>query len=163
MRKLVGLILLMIAFSYALYGQTNADTISISGGTAWEKMKYYQHGELISAKQVRTVIEGNEIAYAQFKKGQNNVVLGNVLAFTGGFLVGFQLGSAMAGGEANAGLLLAGGALIGVGIPINTNGMKQIKQSVDTYNNSITGTTSRNPVRLNFGLSANGVGLVLNF
>jgi hypothetical protein len=63
-----------------------------------------------SPKQVLELMRDNPLAYEEFKKAKTNYGVAGALGAIGGFMVGFPLGTAIAGGEPEWGLAAGGAA-----------------------------------------------------
>lgn len=83
-----------------------AQSDSITSTKIFGGYKFEQKGEVLRPKVLQDIMEGDQEAYAMMTKAKSNLDVGNVFSFTGGFLVGWSLGSVIGGGEIN--YLLAG-------------------------------------------------------
>lgn len=155
-------ITLTVTFIIATLTFCNAQKIDIE--KVFGGYKYTQNDELMSLGDIASIIESNTDAFALMKKGRTNRSLAAVLGFTGGGLIGWQLGSELGGGKANWTLAGVGAGLIIVGIPISSGANKKIKQAVDLYNSSLNATSYNafNP-EYNIIANGNGLGLSINF
>ncbi len=103
-------------------------------------------------------------AYELVKKARTNNTLATVLGGAGGAFVGFPLGQAMGGGDANWTLAGIGLGLVAVSIPLSSGTNKNLQQAVELYNASLSAPSSYhfNP---KFELTAveNIIGIVMIF
>lgn len=126
--------------------------------------KYTQNDELKSIGDLANIMKSNSDAFELMKKGRTNRSLSAVLGFAGGGLIGWPIGTALAGGDANWTMAGIGAGLIVIGIPISSSANKKINQAVELYNASLNGT-SQNHFKPEFKIIANtnGLGLSMNF
>jgi len=123
--------------------------------------KFYQGDERLNFNQLPQIMEGDQGAYYLIKKARNNSTIASIISGTGGFLIGWQLGTALFSGEPNWGLVAIGGGLIVISIPIYSKSYKQSLEAVDMYNSGLS-TSIRKPVMM-VGMTKNGIGVRLNF
>jgi len=97
-------------------------------------LKFSQNGKYLKPKEILALMESNPEAFNAFKKAKSNLDMASVLGFAGGFMVGWPLGAAVAGGEPQWGLAAAGGALVVLSIPFSTGFKKHATKAVDIYN-----------------------------
>jgi len=85
-----------------------------------------------------------------------------VLQLPGGFLIGYPIGTAIAGGNANWTLAAVGAGLLVVAIPLISGYNKHAINAVNIYNRGLR--SSINPASsLNLRFTANGAGLRISF
>lgn len=144
---------------FCSYGQHASDTIEIkkSLGTVFR-----QNGKNLNTRQLLNITQSNTEAYKEMKIAKSNYDIGTAFGFAGGFLVGWPLGTAIAGGEPNWTLAGIGAGLIAVSIPFTAAYTKRAKNAVHLYNNGIK-STGMNNVDLKIGLTYNGIGIKLTF
>ena len=151
------LIITLLITSFA--NAQKIDTEKVFGG-----YKYTYNDELMSIGDLATIIEANTDAFKLIKKGRANRSLSGALGFVGGGLIGWPLGTSIAGGETNWAMAGIGAGLIIVAIPISSNSNKKINQAVELYNASLN-ATSNTYFKPEFKIIANGsgFGLTMNF
>ncbi len=113
-------------------------------------------------KDLVAITQNNSAAYAEIKKARTSNTIGSVIGGIGGFLVGYTLGTAIAGKNPNWAVAGVGAGLIGVSVPFAISTGKRVKNGVHIYNSSLRSTSSRN-IQLRGYLAAGGVGLRINF
>ena len=155
-------ITLTLTFAITILTFCNAQKIDIEkviGG-----YKYTQNDELMSIGDLASIIESNTKAFELIKKGRTNRSFAAILGFAGGGLIGWPIGTAVGGGDANWTLAGIGAGLVIIGIPISSSANKKINQAVELYNASLN-STSYNKLKPEFKIIANGsgVGLSMNF
>ncbi len=155
---IVTVLTLCMTFSY---GQTASDSIlmkKVFGG-----YQFIQGEQKLTIKKLGEALQSNQLAYEQFKSAKSNYTLATVIGTAGGFMVGWPLGTAIAGGEPNWTLAGIGAGLIVVSIPISSGFNKKAKQAVDLYNVGLYGTSFWERTESRFTVTSNGIGLTLNF
>ncbi|MFZ1808923.1 MAG: hypothetical protein WAU36_16955 [Cyclobacteriaceae bacterium] len=113
----------------------------------------------ISPKMVLEAMKDNQLAHLEFKKAKTNLDAASVLGFTGGLLIGFPIGTAIAGGEPEWGLAAGGVGLILASIPFNNAFKQHALTALDNYNADF----SARRVKVNFYLAGAGGRLVIKF
>ncbi len=114
--------------------------------------------------QLISSMQNNAQAYKEIQQAKSTYVLATVVGATGGYLIGWPLGTALAGGEPNWVLAGVGAGLTLVSIPINKKFMRQARQAVTTYNSSVgKATTSIRKPEFKFTLTGAGIGMAYKF
>jgi hypothetical protein len=80
----------------------------------------------------------------------------------GGYLIGYPLGQAIAGGDANWGMAGVGAGVALIALPFHSAFKKNANLSIDLYNKADYKALNEN-VQLKIGLLENGVGLKVSF
>lgn len=78
-------------------------------------------------------------------------------------MVGWPLGSALAGAKPEWIMAGIGAGLIAVSIPITRKYNKQAKSAVDEYNGGLETSSIFNKTEVKMALTGNGIGLALRF
>lgn len=99
-----------------------------------ERMKFYDGNNLLKPKEVLHRMKIDPEAFQEFKKAKSNYDAAQVIGFAGGFMVGWPLGTALAGGDPQWGLAGGGVALILATIPMNIAFKKHAKKALAIYN-----------------------------
>ena len=160
-RIVVILTLLTVSLSFA-FGQTETDSISVK--KVFGGYQFYQGENRLNVKQLVNTMKPNEDAYTQIKSAQSSYTMASIVSFAGGFMIGWQLGAAVGGGDPNWAMAGIGAGLIVVTIPISQKFNKQAKQAVETYNQGLQQTSSFwDKSELRFSMTGNGLGLTLRF
>ncbi|MEM8927860.1 MAG: hypothetical protein AAGC45_06635 [Bacteroidota bacterium] len=123
-----------------------------------------QQGRRMKMGDLVNAMEGNREALNLIKGARIDRNFSSVMGFAGGGLMGWSLGTAIGGGDANWTLAGVGAGLIGLSIPFSSNAKKNTKRAVQTYNASL-GTTSfiEHKPQLKFIANGNGIGMSLGF
>ena len=156
MKKII-LLLMIAVISTASYSQ-KIDTEKTSGG-----YKFTQNGNKLSFSQLVDAMKNDQEAYALAKSAKSNYIASQVVGGVGGFVVGWNLGTAIGGGKPNWTIAGMGAALIIVSIPITSNSIKKMKKAVDHYNSNITSTAYHFRPTYRIVSNGNGIGLSMSF
>ncbi|WP_350292611.1 hypothetical protein [uncultured Croceitalea sp.] len=157
--KKTTLTVLIAMFTMVFCSAQLIEMQKVSGG-----YKYSQNGNQLKMRDMVNIMEPNQQAFNFIKKAQSNQSLASVIGFIGGGLVGWPIGTAIGGGDANWALAGVGAALIGVSIPISSSANKKAKQAVEVYNLSLGATAFMgHKTQLRFIANGNGIGLSLGF
>lgn len=155
MKKMI----LTLTFAFA------AMTLCVSQQIEMEKVfggyKFTQNGKKLTMGNLVKTMESNQQAFELIKKAQSNNTLASIIGFAGGGLIGWPIGTAVGGGDANWTLAGIGAGLIVVGIPIASSANKKAKQAVELYNSSLY-STAYYEFKPEFEIMANGNGIGLS-
>lgn len=159
--KKINIILIVIISSFNLaMGQTN-DSITMKkvvGG-----YQFFQGEERLTVNKLVKAMKTNNEAYSLVKSAQSNNTIASVIGGVGGFMLGWNLGTALGGGEPNWAVAGVGAGLIVVSIPISHSFNKKVKKAVETYNRGFQTSSFWDDNKLNLSLKSNGIGLCLSF
>jgi hypothetical protein len=161
MRKMVLILcLLTTSISFTLAQHVNDAIVMkrVFGG-----YQFYQGTNRLNMNQLVNAMKPNEQAYLQIKSAKSTYTLAAIVGATGGFLVGWPLGTALGGGEPNWVMAGIGVGLIGVSIPITQNFNKKAKQAVDTFNSGLQANSFWDDTEIKLAMTGNGIGLVFRF
>lgn len=122
--------------------------------------KYSQNGNFMTMRDLVKTMASNQQAFQLIKKAQSSNTLASIIGSLGGGLVGFPIGTAIGGGDANWTLAGIGAGLVAISIPISSKANKNAKSAVELYNTSLN-STSYNEFKPKFKISANGTGIGL--
>ena len=114
--------------------QNKADSIQIARGSG---EFYKQHGKILTLKELWDVIEKDSSTHDELKKAKTNYYTAMIFGYSGGFCVGFSLGSLLAGGQVNIPLLVVGGVCITVCIPTNSSFIDHTRRAAEIYNRDL--------------------------
>jgi hypothetical protein len=152
--KKIAVLSLLLFSGFSLYAQnrTEIKMYKTFGGARFEMDTL-----VLSAKQVLEVLKVEPLAYEKFKKAKANYNAAGVVGFAGGVLVGFPLGTAIAGGEPEWGMAIAGGVLILGSLSLNNVFKSHAFEAIELYN----GKTAR--IKPEFQFYGTGARLVMRF
>ncbi len=144
--------------SLKIYAQSNEYSIQVKKeaiGTS-----FLQDEKKLSPRELLEITRYNPSAYESMKKAKSNNDASTVIGAIGGFLVGWPLGTALAGGDPNWTLAGIGAGFIGISIPFGALYTKHAKNAVDLHNQEVR-QISNNNFGLGIGITGNGFGLRL--
>lgn len=158
MRKII----LTLIFTLGIIAFSNAQKIEME--KVFGGYKYTQNGSRMTMNDLVKTMETNEQAFYLIKKAQSSNTIASIIGFVGGGLIGWPIGAAVAGRDANWTLAGIGAGLVVIGIPISLNANKKTKQAVKLYNESLNSTSSYEfKPEFKFIANGNGVGLSMKF
>jgi len=160
-RLLITICLVVLHFSS--FAQTTGEMTMKS--SFWSGTTLEQNGQTYKVREALDVMKGNQEAYDLMKSAKSSYDMANVFAFAGGALIGWPLGSAIAGGDPNWALAGIGAGLIVISIPIANTFKKKADTALEAYNSSLDKNVSANQYqpKLEFASGKNGLGLRLTF
>ena len=161
MKKITVIMTLLFLSLTLMFGQNTNDTITMT--KVFGGYQFYEGTKRLNVNQLVNTMKPNEQAYNQMKSAQSTYILTQIIGGAGGFLVGWPIGTAIAGGEPNWTMAGIGAGLIVVSIPISQKFNKQAKQAVNTYNDGLLTSSFWDKRELNLSMTGNGVGLTLRF
>lgn len=146
---------ILLAFS-----QSVTDTIEIK--KSFLGPVFRQGGENLKMKDLLAITQSNPEAYRYMKKARNKNTVGSIFGGVGGFLVGYTVGTAIAGKDAKWAVAGVGAGLIGAGVLFSVDAGKNAKKAASTYNQALQNSGS-GTMRVEAILAANGIGIRLKF
>lgn len=146
--------------SYSVFGQTKSDTITVK--SSFGVCKIYQSGRQITLAQLATAVQSNDLAYKQVKKAQSTNVFSTIIGGAGAIMIGYPLGTSVAGGKANWTMFGIGVGLTIISFPIINKCIKQVHSSVDIYYDGLK-KKSQPTTEFKLGLSGNGMTIAMSF
>lgn len=120
----------------------------------------YQNGYKIPPYQVQEIMSADKEALKRYNGGRTLYLVGRTIAYPCAFLLGWDLGTRIAGGEGNGALLGVGVGGLAVGFILSNLGDNKMKTSVQLYNSKINKETS---YQIDFGFTQSGVGFCMKF
>jgi hypothetical protein len=124
--------------------------------------KYYHNGIPLKNHELAGLLSLNKLAHEEYKKAQGSNAAATIFSLAGGFLVGWPVGTAIAGGEPNWWLAVGGAGLILLSIPMTIDAKEKVYNAVEIYNEGLA-QTSEVKTKLMLGFSQNGIGIRLVF
>ncbi|SHJ67509.1 hypothetical protein SAMN04487911_13020 [Arenibacter nanhaiticus] len=154
--------ILTLIFALVTITFCNAQKIEIE--KVFGGYKYSQNENQMTMKDLVKTMTSNQQAFDLIKKAQSNNTLASIIGFAGGGLIGWPIGTAIGGGDANWTLAGIGAGLVAIGIPISSSANKKAKQAVELYNSSLN-STSFYEFKPEFKVisDGNGLGISMNF
>lgn len=158
--KTISLATTLLIFCCSIcFSQTTKDGITIKAG--FGGIKFYQGEQKLSMQDVKSMMQSNQQAYQQIKSAQSATTIAAIIGGIGGALVGWPIGTAISGKDANWTLAGIGAGLIAVSIPIGLKGIKNAKRAVATYNDGLGSSSFWNRNELRLSMAGNKIGLTL--
>ncbi len=146
---------IILLFAISSFAQSESITITkVFGG-----YKYSQANKPLTVKQLGSVLQANPEASKLFQQAKPNGTAATIFGVAGGFLVGWPIGTAIAGGNPSWELAGIGAGLIVVSIPFNNAFNKKTKEAVSIYNQG----NKTSSVKFNFNLSVQQAGITIKF
>lgn len=158
MKKLIASGVFLLA-TFLIYGQNISDTIQVKRAMG---IVFMQQGQILTPRQLLEVTSSNAEAYSVMKMAKRNYNASSALGFAGGFLIGWPLGAAVAGGEPNWTMAAVGACLVVISIPFSTSYSKYAKQAVILYNDELKRSGAGSP-EASLGFTSDGIGLRIRF
>lgn len=121
--------------------------------------KFYKGDTIISVNQVLYEMAPNESVYNLMKSAKTDFVFAQILGATGGILLGWEVGTAIGGGDLNWVVAGVGAAAIAISIPVSINFRKKANSAIIKHNNLIAGANNKPTYHVGF----NGRGLRLQY
>ena len=154
---------LLLCFLSLSFAQSDVlpmnDSITLGAQNGYP-LKY--QGEVVTMKKLGELFADNPNANLEFDAAKTNQTLGMIFAYSGGFMLGWTLGTAIGGGDPNWALAGAGAACIIIAIPLATAAKKRTLQAVELYNAGLS-QVEASRLQLNIAGGKDGLGLVLRF
>lgn len=113
MKTLLKLVLPLVLFSIlpqVVFAQLPQKELSLKTGAF--TIKYYEGTDQISYNEFINKLNQNREAAKLFNQGKNLSLAGNIIGCVGAFCFGYDLGTRIAGGDGNTGLLVGGGIVM---------------------------------------------------
>ena len=158
MKKLIVAGFLLSLF-INLSGQNRPDSITVINRLG---PVFQQNGKTLTPGKLLEITKPNQEAFSEMKIAKSNYTASMIFQLPGGFLIGYPLGTAMAGGDPNWTLAAIGAGLVVISIPFISAYNKHARKAVSAYNNGLRYSTLVRP-DLRFGITYNGLGAYLRF
>lgn len=141
MKKIALLTFAALTISLISLGQetdnkTQSRTDSVEMRKVFGGYQFYHEGKQLKIKQLEELLKPNELAYRQIRSSRSSRTISAILGYAGGFMIGWPLGTAIAGGKPNWVLAGAGAGLAAISIPIGASANKKMKNAVSIYNSA---------------------------
>ena len=135
MKNLFSVLFLFFSLAPHCFSQDfkNRDTILIAG-SAMKGLRFYQHGDNLSMARLTETLKINPEAFSYLKKAKVNNAFSFLLAFAGGFIIGYELGSSIGGKSIDWGIMGGGIGAVALSIPFSIGAKHNAKKAVEIYN-----------------------------
>lgn len=126
--------------------------------------KYIQEGKPLNIHQLEEIMEPIPEAYEYIKKAKVNNTMATIVGYAGGFLIGWPVGTALAGGDPNWGLAGIGAGVLVLAIPITSSYSKNVGKAIGIHNSSLNSSAYlRRKPEFKLIASGNGLGIRMVF
>jgi len=158
--KIKLLTLLVFCICLSASGQNRLDSIQVKKrplGTV-----FMMNGMYLIPRQLTDMSRSYPDAFAEMKKARANLGAMSVFSYAGGFMIGWPIGTALAGGKANWTLAGVGAAFVLLSIPFANGYTNHAKNAVRIINNR-RGYSMLAPPQYRFSFTGSGIGLQVRF
>jgi len=124
--------------------------------------KYYHKGIILSNIELSGILSLNQSAFQEFKSARSSIAMTYILGFSGGFLIGWPIGTAIAGKDPQWYMAAIGGGLILLSIPFSRDAKMKTHNAIDIYNGGLS-KASYIKKEVLLGFTTNGIGVCLIF
>ena len=157
--RFILVIMIISSYSPSSSAQSTSEEIEINS----DLMTWFSvHGQRLRPAQMKTIMRDVPDAYSEMKNAKSKYDMAQLFGYCGGFMIGYPLGTMIAGGEANIELLAAGVGVTIISLVIYGSYVKHATKAVHLYNSQLSDNTSRR-ISLDIGMCYNGPGLILTF
>ncbi|MHC2992938.1 hypothetical protein OB13_15625 [Pontibacter sp. HJ8] len=123
---------------------------------------YFISGRKLSKEELMYVLDSHPEAKQELRLGARNKMPAAILSNAGGFLVGYQIGSLIGGGEVNGTMVVIGGGLAALSLPFSVAIKKRELRAISLYNAGLV-QTAKPSYELRLGYASNGMSLKVTF
>jgi len=162
MKKLLYILIILLWPQIQTFGQETPDTIHFkSNGLNY---RCTLNGNDLTLSQLTTVIKTNPTSLHYLNAAKLSNAISSVFIYTGSFLVGYGIGYSISRHYAYLNFIYLGFGIMLFDLPIHYAIKENIHKSINIYNGSIKNKSSvSNGIKLNVGITQNGIGLVMKF
>ncbi len=161
MTKKTFLSVFMLIFGISALAQDKADTITAIKG--FGGYRFEQDGKPLALSTMADMMKDDTEASGYLKKARTSATIANVLSYTGGFLIGYPLGTAIGGGKPVWAMAGIGCGLVVIALPLAGSAGRDAKTAADIYNANRRNLSFNQKCDLKLGLSATGLSLKFCF
>jgi hypothetical protein len=158
MKNLV-LFFLLITGGLDLYSQNVSDSIEIRISYG---VQFRQHGKTLSPRKMLAIMKVDNTAYNEMLIAKSKHDLSLLFGIPGGFLIGWPIGTMVAGGVPNWRLAAAGVALTIISIKCTLSYTRHARIAAGYFNEGLR-LEEGAKTSVNFGLCDYGLGLTVRF
>ena len=158
MKYLIQLIAFFLLSNTEAFGQFNNDSIKI------EKMdgtSFIYKDKYLNSKELLKLMRSNFDAYLEMKKAKTNLTSSYIIACSGVYLIGWQLGKAAFGNDPKWALVGLGAGLVILAIPFRKSYFTYAEKAVHIYNEGKKNQHGQHDIKMNLYLSYDGIGVRL--
>ncbi len=161
MKRITVLSIVLLSCLLTCFGQVSRDTITMK--KVFGGYLFYQNDKKINMSQLVETMQPNEQAYKEIKKARSTYIISTIIGGAGGFMIGWPIGTALAGGDPEWIMAGIGAGLYVISIPITQKYNKQAKSAVGIYNGGFMNSTTIKKPELKLGFHGSQIGLTFRF
>lgn len=142
------LILCLFFLSYAALSQTSENRIVVQNHL--KQVVFIVDGEdaarYIPGKNFKglgPVLSRYPESEALFRKAKNQYNFSQIFGFIGGFMIGYPIGTSLAGGEFNVPMAATGAGMIAIAFPAAKSANQNLMRAIDVYNSGGVAPTTQ--------------------
>jgi hypothetical protein len=162
MKQLLCLLLLWNSFLTEGFCQRAQDSFYVKKNF-FTGMQVYQGVQRLNIGAAADAMQANPEAYQLMKSAQKNRTWSTITSIVGGALIGYPLGTSLAGAETNWTPAYIGGAVVIVSAVLNAAFEKKTRTAVEVYNNGLRSKAYRSAPQLHLNFGGTNIGLALKF
>jgi hypothetical protein len=157
--KVSLLISFLMLSSLFLYSQGVSDSIEIRMSYG---VQFRQHGKTLSPRKMLAIMKVDNTAYSEMLIAKSKYDLSLLFGIPGGFLIGWPIGTMVAGGVPNWRLAAVGAALIIISVKCTLSYTRHARIAAGYFNEGLR-LEEGAKTSVNFGLCDHGLGLTVRF
>lgn len=155
--KYTILSLLLIFLGTSLHAQYN-ERLQVE--SSFGGYYFMANDKRVKPRQVIQMMrEIDSTAYTIMQRSSRNSTFAGIVSGAGGILIGWPIGTMIAGGEPNWTMAAIGGVLTVASIPISNRARRQAVEAVEKYNAKVARRTS--PLQMNLAMTPAGFTFVV--
>ncbi len=146
----------------SVFGQNSNDSIQVIN--VGSNYRCEQNGHVLNLRQITQLMKTDKEATKYLKSAKLSNGISVILGCAGGFLIGYPIGTYIAGRGVDLSMLAVGISFLVVDIPVNIATKRNLIKAINHYNSNQSGTGSmNNAYDIQMGLTQNGIGITLRF
>ena len=157
--RVVVLISFLMLGCLNLYSQNISDSIEIRMSYG---VQFRQHGVSLSPRNMLEIMKADNAAYGEMTIAKNQHDLSLICGIPGGFLIGWPIGTFIAGGDPNWKLAGFGAILTLISFKCSLSYNRHARTAVGYYNEGLS-LEEGTKTRFNLGICKQGLGLTVWF
>jgi hypothetical protein len=157
--KVILLISFLMLSSLFLFSQGVSDSIEIRMSYG---VQFRQHGKTLSPRKMLAIMQVDNAAYSEMVVAKSKYDLSLLFGIPGGFLIGWPIGTLVAGGIPNWKLAAAGAVLTLISIKCTMSYNRHARIAAGYFNEGLRWEEGAK-TSVNFGLCNHGLGLTVRF
>lgn len=157
--KIIVYIIFIILCSLNLYSQDVSDSIEIRMSNG---VQFRQHGRLLTPRKMLEILKEDNAAYSEMVIAKSRYDLSLLVGIPGGFLIGWPIGTYIAGGTPSLRMASVGVALSVLSIAFNLSYNRHARTAAGYYNEGLK-LVEGAKTSVNLGLCNHGLGLTVRF